>query len=104
MGEKWTLLNNVLRRKAIWIGHIQRINCLLLDAIEVQMTEVKGVGRRRTQPLDDLRNRRRNWELKEEAEDRKNGDDSLSIEHMEEKHVFRKSMDLLISSILNKHR
>ena len=35
------------------------------------MTEVKGVGtRRRTQLLDDLRNRRRYWELKEEAEDR----------------------------------
>jgi len=35
------------------------------------MTEVKGVGRRRTQLLDDLRNRRRYWELKEEAEDQK---------------------------------
>jgi hypothetical protein len=35
------------------------------------MTEVKGVGRRRTQLLDGLRNRRRYWELKEEAEDRK---------------------------------
>ena len=35
------------------------------------MTEVKGVGRRRrTQHLDDLRNKRRYWELKEEAEDR----------------------------------
>jgi hypothetical protein len=33
--------------------------------------EVKGVGRRKTQPLDDLRNRRRDWVLKEEAEDRK---------------------------------
>jgi hypothetical protein len=32
---------------------------------------VKGVGRRRTQLLDDFRNRRRYWELKEEAEDRK---------------------------------
>ena len=41
------------------------------DAIEGQMTEVKGVGRRRTQLLDDLRNRRKYWELKEEAEDRK---------------------------------
>ena len=39
--------------------------------IEGQMTEVKGVGRRRTQLLDDLRNRRRYWELKEEAEDLK---------------------------------
>ena len=36
-----------------------------------KMTEVKGVGRRRTQLLDDLRNKRRYWELKEEAEDKK---------------------------------
>ena len=54
-----------------WISHILRRNCLLHDAIEGQMTEVNGVGRRRTQLLDDLRNRSRYWELKEEAEDRK---------------------------------
>ena len=60
----------ILRRKTNWIGHILRRNCLLHDAIEGQITEVKGVGRRR-QLLDDLRNRRRYWELKEEAEDRK---------------------------------
>ena len=66
-----TLINNILRRKANWIGHILRRNCLLHDAIEGQMMEVKGVGRRRTHLLDDLRNRRRYWELKEEAEDRK---------------------------------
>ena len=70
IGEKRTLLNNILRRKANWIGHILRRNCLLHDAIEGQMTEVKGVGRRRTQFLDYLRNRRY-WGLKEEAEDRK---------------------------------
>ena len=29
------------------------------------MTQMKGVGRRRTQLLDDLRNRRRYWELRE---------------------------------------
>ena len=33
-GEKKTLLNNILRRKANWIGHILKINCLLHDAIE----------------------------------------------------------------------
>jgi hypothetical protein len=71
IGEKKTLLNNILRRKANWIGHILRSNCLLHIVIEGQMTEVKGVGRRRTHLLDDLRNRRRYWELKEEAEDRK---------------------------------
>ena len=70
IGEKRTLLNNVLRRKANWIGHFLRRNCLLDDTIEGQLQVVKGVGRRRTQLLDDLRNRRRYWELKEEAEDR----------------------------------
>ena len=44
---------------------------LHLDGIEGQMTEVKGEGRRRTQLLDDFRNRRKYQELKEEAEDRK---------------------------------
>ena len=77
IGEKRTLPNNILRRKANWIGRILRRNCLLHDAIEGQMTEVKGAGRIRTQFLDDLRNRRRYWELKEEAEDRKDGNDSL---------------------------
>ena len=70
IGEKRTLLNNFIRRKANWIGHILRRNCLLHDDIEGQMTELKGVGRRQTQLLNDLRNRRRYWELKEEAEDR----------------------------------
>ena len=56
------------------------------------MTEVNGVGRRRTQLLDDLRNRRRYWELKEEAEDRK----SLLIEHKEEVQIiFHLSKDLI---------
>ena len=65
LGEKRTLLNNILHRKANCIGHILRRNCLLHDAIEGQMTEVKVVGRRRTQLIDDLRNRRRYWEAKD---------------------------------------
>jgi hypothetical protein len=64
IGEKRTLINNIPGRKANWISHILRRNCLLHDAIEGQMTEVKGVGRRRTQFLDDLRNRRRYWKIK----------------------------------------
>ena len=68
---KRTLLNNILHRKAKWIGHILIRNFLLYDAIDGHMTELKGVGRRSTQLVDDLRNRRRYWEPKEEAEDRK---------------------------------
>ena len=53
------------------------------------MTEVKRVGRRRgTQLLDNLRNRRRYWEIKEDAENRKYGNDSLSIKHKEEMHIL----------------
>ena len=71
IGENSTLLNNILCRKVNWVGHILRRNCLLHDATEEQATEVEGVGIRRTEFLDDLRNRRRYWEPKEEAEDRK---------------------------------
>ena len=56
IGEKRTCLNTILCRKANWIGLILRGNCLLHDATEGQMTEVKGVGKRKTQLLDDLRN------------------------------------------------
>ena len=41
IGEKRTLLNNILRRKVNSIGHILRRICLLSDASEEQMTEVK---------------------------------------------------------------
>ena len=34
IGEKRTLINNILRRKANWIGHILRRNCLLHDVIK----------------------------------------------------------------------
>ena len=46
IGEKSTLLNNILHKKINWNGHILGRNCLLHDAIEGQMAEVKGVGRR----------------------------------------------------------
>ena len=48
IGQKRTLLNNILRRKANLIDHILKRNCLLHAALEVEMTKVKGVGRRRT--------------------------------------------------------
>ena len=41
-GEKRTLLNNIQRRKANWIGHILRINCIHHDAIEGQVREEEG--------------------------------------------------------------
>ena len=43
IGEKRTLLNNILHRKTNWICHILRRYCPLLDAIEGHIMEVKGV-------------------------------------------------------------
>ena len=85
-----TLLSNILSRKANWIGHILIGNCLLHDAIEGQITEMTGVGRRRTQLLDDLRNRRRYWELKEEAENRKKIETTVYQSNIS---IFHKSLD-----------
>ena len=41
IGEKRTLLNNILRRKANWISHTLKRNGLNHDAIAAQMTELK---------------------------------------------------------------
>jgi hypothetical protein len=68
------ITHTVKRRKANWIGHILRRNCLLKHVIEGKLEariEVTGRrGRRRKQLLDDLREKRRHWILKEEALDR----------------------------------
>ena len=74
IGEKRMLLNDILRRKTNWIGHILKINIFIHDVVEGQITEENGVGkgrrkrrkrrkrrRKRTQLLDDLRERRRDW-------------------------------------------
>ena len=52
------------------------------------MTEVKAVRSTIRLFLDDLRNRRRYWKLKEEAENKKDGNNSISIEHKEEIRIF----------------
>jgi hypothetical protein len=62
------------KRKANWIGHIFRRNCLLQRVIEGKIQgriEVTGrQGRRRMKLLDDFNERRRYSHLKEEALDR----------------------------------
>ena len=96
------IIHNILRRKANWINHILRRNCLLHEGIEGQITERKGLGRRRTQLFDDLRNRRRYWELKEEAEDRERWKRHLINRTYKYKLPCKyKYMGLLISSMLN---
>jgi hypothetical protein len=60
------------RRKANWIGHILRRNCHIKHVIEKkQKIEVTGrQGRRLEQLLDDLKEIRGYWLLKEEELDR----------------------------------
>jgi hypothetical protein len=72
--EERNILHTIKRRKANWIGHILRRNCLLKHVIEGKLQgriETTGRrGRRRKQLLDDLKEKKRYWKLKEEALDR----------------------------------
>jgi hypothetical protein len=72
--EKRNILREIRKRKANWIGHILRRNCLLQRVIEGKIQrgiDVTGrQGRRRRKLLDDLKERRGYSHLKEEALDR----------------------------------
>ena len=71
--EQRNILHEIRKRKANWIGHILRRNCLLQRVTEEKMQggiEVTGrQGRRRRKLLDDLKERRGYSHLKEEALD-----------------------------------
>ena len=72
--DQRNILREICKRKANWIGHILRRNCLLQQVIEgkikggIEVTRRRG--RRRTKLLDDLKERREYCQLKEEALDR----------------------------------
>jgi hypothetical protein len=72
--EERNILHTIKRRKANWIGHILRRNCVLKQVIqrkiEVKLEVMGRRGRRRKQLLDNLKKKRGYWELKEEALDR----------------------------------
>jgi hypothetical protein len=72
--EQRNILHEIRKRKANWIGHILRRNCLLQRVIEGKIKgaiEVTGRrGRRRRTLLDDLKGRRGYCHLKEKALDR----------------------------------
>jgi hypothetical protein len=72
--EQRNILHEMNKRKASWIGHILRRNCLLQRVTEGKIQkeiEVTGrQGRRRTKLLDDLKERRGYSHSKEEALDR----------------------------------
>jgi len=68
------VLHEIRKRKANWIGHILRRNCLLQRVIQGKIKggiEVAGRrGRKRRKLLNDLKERREYSHLKEEALDR----------------------------------
>jgi hypothetical protein len=72
--EQRNIIHEISKRKANWVGHILRRNCLLRQIIEgkikggIEMTERRG--RRRRKLLDDLEERREYSHLKEKALDR----------------------------------
>jgi len=74
VNEQRNILHEIRKRKANWIGHILRRNCLLKQVIEgkikgeVEVTRRRG--RRRKKLLDDLKDRRGYSHLKAEALDR----------------------------------
>jgi hypothetical protein len=68
-GER-NILHTVKRRKATWIRHILRKKCLLSHIIEGKIIRTRRRGRRRKQLLDDLKEARRYWKLKEKPQDR----------------------------------
>jgi hypothetical protein len=72
--EQRNILHEIHKRKANWIGHILRRNCLLQRGNEGKKRggiEVTGrQGRRSRKLLDDLKERRGYSHLKEEVLDR----------------------------------
>ena len=74
VNEQRNILHEIRKRKANWIGHILRRNCLLQQVIEGkikgQIQVIRGRGRRRRKLLDDLKDKRGYCQLKEEALDR----------------------------------
>ena len=74
VNEQRNFLHEIRKRKANWIGHILRRNCLLKQVIEGKIKgemEVSRIrGRRRKKLLDDLKDRRGYSHLKEKALDR----------------------------------
>jgi hypothetical protein len=56
--EERNILLTIRRRKANWIGHILRRNCLLSHIVGGKIIGTRRQGRRRKQLLDDLKEAR----------------------------------------------
>ena len=74
VNEQRKILHEIRKRKANWIGHIVRRNCLLKQVIEGkvkgEMEVTRRQGRRCKKLLDDLKDRKGYSHLKGEALDR----------------------------------
>jgi hypothetical protein len=75
VNEQRNILHEIGKWKANWIGHILRRNCLLKQVIEGKIKEARievrrRRGRRRRKLLNDLKERKGCFRLKEEALDR----------------------------------
>ena len=74
VNKQRNILHEIRKRKANWIGHFLRRNCLLKQFIEgkikAEMEVTRRRGRRRKKLLDDLKDRRGYFHLKEKALDR----------------------------------
>ena len=74
VNEQRKILHEIRKRKANWIGHILRRNCLLQQVIEGkikgQIEVTRRRGRRSKKLRDDLKDRREYCQLKEEPLDR----------------------------------
>jgi hypothetical protein len=68
--EERSILQTIERRKAIWIGHVLRRNCLLKHVIEGKTEGTGRRERRRKQLLGGRKSRRGYWTLEEVALDR----------------------------------
>jgi hypothetical protein len=53
--------------KADWIGHTLRTHCFLKHVIEGKIERMRKGGRKRKMLLDDVKDNRRYWNLKEEV-------------------------------------
>ena len=71
VNEQRNILHEIRKRKANWIGHILRRNCLIRQVVEGkikgELEVTRRGGRRRNKLLDDLREGGGYSHLKEEA-------------------------------------
>jgi hypothetical protein len=71
VNKQRNILHEIRKRKANWIGHILRRNCLLKHVIEGkikgEMEVTRRRGKRRKKLLDDLKDKRGYTHLKEES-------------------------------------